>query len=315
MVESFEAMRQGGALQFLRTPDQCFAELDGFPFAPHYASVTDGRSEPLRMHYLDEGPPGAAPVLLMHGEPTWSYLYRHIIPVLVAAGYRCIAPDLIGFGRSDKPANQTDYSYAQHVAWLRSLICDQLELSAVTLFGQDWGGLIGLRLLAAEADRFARVAISNTGLPTGDEPVGEAFLRWQRYASTSDRFSIGKIVSSGCVAGLPALAIAAYDAPFPDESFKAGARVFPSLVPTRPDDPAHDDNVSAWNVLRRFDRPFLCAFSDGDSITAGWAGRFVAEVPGARSQPHTTIVGAGHFVQEDRPAEVAGLLVDLIEAS
>jgi haloalkane dehalogenase len=299
----------------LRTPDQRFVELEGYPFAPHYAGVTDGQSATLRMHYLDEGPPAAAPVLLLHGEPTWSYLYRHMIPVLTAAGYRCVAPDLIGFGRSDKPAEATNYSYARHVAWLRSLVCDHLGLSAITLFGQDWGGLIGLRVLAAEPERFARVAISNTGLPTGDEPLTEAFLRWQHYAVTSDRFSIGRIVSGGCAAALDASAIAAYDAPFPDESFKVGARVFPSLVPTRPDDPAHDDNVAAWEVLRAFDRPFLCAFSDGDPITAGGAERFVAEVPGARAQPHTTIVAAGHFVQEDRPTELANVLVDFMGTS
>ncbi|MGY1683783.1 haloalkane dehalogenase [Geodermatophilus sp. SYSU D01176] len=302
----------GGPVKILRTPDQRFADLSAFSFAAHYASVTQGPGLTLRMHYVDEGPPSAPPVLLLHGEPTWSYLYRHIIPVLTAAGYRCIAPDLIGFGRSDKPADIKDYSYARHVAWLRGLVCDHLGLSAVTLFAHDWGGLIGLRLVAAEPERFARVAISNTGLPTGEEPMTEAFLRWQHFAATSDQFAIGKIVSRGCVR-LPDSAIVAYDAPFPDDSFKAGARALPMLVPTRPDDPAHDDNQAAWKVLRTFDRPFLCAFSGEDPLTAGQADRFIAEVPGARRQPHTTIDGAGHFLQEDRPLELANLLVRFIE--
>jgi haloalkane dehalogenase len=299
-------------VKVLRTPDSRFVGLVEFAFEARYADVTDGRSASLRMHYLDEGPPDAPPVLLLHGEPSWSYLYRNVIPPLVAAGRRCVAPDLVGFGRSDKPAAAGDYSYARHVAWLRSLVFDHLDLHAITLFGQDWGGLLGLRLLAAEPARFARVAISNTGLPTGDEPAPEAFLRWQRYAAESDRFSVGKIVSSGCATPLPASAVAAYDAPYPEEAFKAAARVFPSLVPTRPDDPAHGDNVAAWTVLRSFDRPFLCLFSDGDPITAGGAERFIAEVPGAGAQPHTTIKGAGHFVQEDRPAQLAALLAAFV---
>jgi haloalkane dehalogenase len=267
------------------------------------------------MHYLDEGPPQAAPILLPHGEPTWSYLFRHMIPILVAAGHRCIAPDLIGFGRSDKPTAASDYTYARHVAWLRSLVFDHLDLREITLFGQDWGGLIGLRLVAADAQRFARVMISNTSLPTGEEPATDAFLRWQRFARETEQFAVGQIVDSGCATELSAEVIAGYDAPFPDESFKVAPRVFPALVPTSPDDPAHDDNVAAWEVLRCYDRPFLCAFSDQDPITAGNAKRFMAEIPGAQSQRHTTIAGAGHFVQEDSGPELAHVLVKFIEES
>ena len=302
-------------MQVLRTPDARFTGLAEFPFDARYAEVTDGAGGPLRMHYVDEGPPGAPIVLLLHGEPSWSYLYRRIIPPLVTAGFRCVAPDLIGFGRSDKPAAPGDYSYARHVGWLHSLLIDHLDLRAVTLFGQDWGGLLGLRLLAGDPARFARVAISNTALPTGEEPVTEAFLSWQRFAAESDRFPIGRIVSGACATPLPAETIAAYDAPFPGERFKAGARIFPALVPTRPDDPAHGDNVAAWQVLRAFDRPFLCLFSDGDPVTGGSADRFIAEVPGARAQPHRTITGAGHFVQEDRPVELAELLVSFTAGS
>jgi haloalkane dehalogenase len=302
-------------MNVLRTPDGRFEGLDGFPFAAHYAEVADGGGEPLRMHYLDEGPPDAAPILLPHGEPTWSYLYRHMIPVLVEAGYRCIAPDLIGFGRSDKPTAPLDYSYGRHLAWLRSLVFDHLDLYEITLFGQDWGGLIGLRLVAADQQRFARIMISNTGLPTGEERATDGFLQWQRFARETEQFAVGQIVNSGCTTDLSPQVIAGYDAPFPDDSYKVAARVFPTLVPTSPEDPAHDDNVAAWEVLRRFDRPFLCAFSDQDPITAGNARRFLAEVPGAQSQPHTTIAGAGHFVQEDRGPEVAHILAAFIARS
>jgi haloalkane dehalogenase len=296
----------------LRTPDRRFEGLPEYPFEPHYAEVSGGRTGPLRMHYLDEGPRDAAAVLLLHGEPTWSYLYRHMIPVLAAAGHRCIAPDLIGFGRSDKPTAAADYTYARHVAWLRSLVFDHLALRGITLFGQDWGGLTGLRLVAADPARFARIMISNTGLPTGEEPATDAFLRWQRFARETEQFAVGQIVDSGCTTDLSPVVIAGYDAPFPDDSFKVAARVFPALRPTSPDDPAHDDNVAAWEVLRRFDRPFRCAFSDQDPITAGGAKRFMTEIPGAWSQPHTTITGAGHFVQEDRGPELAHVLTEFI---
>jgi len=298
-------------MHVLRTPDDRFASLPGYDFAPHYVEVGEG----IRVHYVDEGPAGAPPVLLMHGEPSWSYLYRKMIPVLTAAGHRCVAPDLVGFGRSDKPADPDDYSYKGHVDWMSEAIFDRLDLREVTFFGQDWGGLIGLRLVAADPDRFARVVVGNTGLPTGDRPPTEAFLAWQQFARETERFHVGGIVSGGCANRLPDDVVAAYDAPFPDDSYKAGARKFPALVPTSPDDPAHADNVAAWEVLRRYDRPFLCAFSDGDAITKGGERQFIGQVAGTAGQPHTTIEGGGHFLQEDKGEELAGVIAEFIAAT
>lgn len=295
-------------MKILRTPDERFESLPGFPFEPHYVDIADG----LRVHYLDEGPANAAPVLLMHGEPSWSYLYRKMIPVLVEAGHRCIAPDLIGFGRSDKPSEQDDYTFQRHVDWMHEALFDRLDLRDITFFGQDWGSLIGLRLVAAEPQRYARVAIGNGGLPTGDRPPNEAFQSWQQFSRESPMFPIGMIVSNGCATALGEDVIAAYDAPFPDDEYKAGARRFPSLVPTSPDDPAHDANVSAWEVLRGFERPFLCTFSDGDPITRGGERQFIGHVPGTAGQAHTAIEGAGHFLQEDKGEELASVLVDFI---
>ncbi len=298
-------------MEILRTPDRRFAELPGYPFEPRYLHLSGG----LRVHYLDEGPVDPAPVLLLHGEPSWSYLYRTMIPVLVAAGHRCIAPDLVGFGRSDKPADPGDYSYQRHVDWMSEAIFDRLGLTDITFVGQDWGGLIGLRLVAARPDRFSRVVAANTGLPTGDQPLGDAFMRWQRFARESRTFEIGRIIGNGTVTDLPAEVVAAYDAPFPDDSYKAGARSFPSLVPTTPDDPAHDANTAAWEVLLGFSKPFLCAFSDSDPITSGAEAMFIGRVPGTAGQPHTTIKGAGHFLQEDKGEELARVVADFIAAT
>ena len=293
----------------LRTPDDRFASLPDFPFEPHYVEIDDGP----RVHHLDEGPADAAPVLLIHGEPTWSFLYRKMIPVLVADGHRCVAPDLVGFGRSDKPSEQDDYTYQRLVDWMSEVVFGALDLHDITVFGQDWGGLVGLRLVAARPERFARVVVANTGLPTGDRAPNEAFLSWQRFAREAEEFPIGPIVAGGCADGLSEEAIAAYDAPFPDDSYKAGARVLPSLVPTSPDDPAREANLAAWQALERFDKPFLCAFSDGDPITKGGERPFISRVPGAGGQPHTTIAGAGHFLQEDKGEELAGVIADFIK--
>ena len=295
-------------MKILRTPDERFAALPGYPFAPHYAEISDG----LRVHYVDEGPSDAAPVLLLHGEPSWSFLYRKMVPVLVAAGHRVVAPDLVGFGRSDKPADQADYSFQRHVDWMSELVFDRLDLRGITFFGQDWGSLVGLRLVAAEPDRFARVVIGNGGLPTGDRPPNKAFLAWQNFAATSEDFPIGGIIAGGCASRPSDDVIAAYDAPFPDDTYKAGARIFPTLVPTSPDDPAHDANVKAWETLRAFDKPFLCTFSDGDPITKGGERQFIGVVPGTDGQQHTTIEGGGHFLQEDKGAELAQVIADFI---
>lgn len=302
-------------MQTLRTPDERFEGLPEFPFEPHYAEIGDQDGGSLRVHYLDEGPAGAAPVLLLHGEPSWSFLYRHMIPVLTAAGHRVVAPDLVGFGRSDKPTEQGDYTYARHVAWMRELIIDRLDLQELTFFGQDWGGLVGLRVLASAPERFARVVIGNTGLPTGLARPTEAFLRWQHFSQTTQQFPVGMIVKGGCRTELAPAVVAAYDAPFPDDRFTAGARIFPSLVPTSPDDPASADNQAAWEVLGRFERPFVCAFSDSDPITAGGDAPFRAKVPGAQGQPHTMIEGAGHFLQEDAGPALAQVIVDAIARS
>ena len=298
-------------MKLLRTPDERFASLPDFPYEPHYVELREG----IRVHHLDEGPADAAPVLLLHGEPTWSYLYRKMIPGLVEAGSRCIAPDLVGFGRSDKPSEQDDYTYQRHVDWMQELLFDHLDLRDITLFGQDWGGLIGLRLVAAAPDRFARVVVSNTGLPTADRPPTEAFLAWQRFSQETPSFPVGNLVAGGCTTKLDEAVVAAYDAPFPDDTYLAGARRFPVLVPTSTDDPAHDANTKAWEVLRRFDKPFLCAFGDGDPITKGGERAFLGHVPGAEGQPHTTIEGGGHFIQEDRGPELAALIASFIAST
>jgi haloalkane dehalogenase len=302
-------------VQTLRTPDDRFAGLPGYDFEPHYATIDDLDGGELRVHYVDEGDPTAAPVLLMHGEPSWSFLYRHMIPPIVAAGHRVVAPDLVGFGRSDKPTEMDDYSYARHVRWMEQLLIERLDLRDLSFFGQDWGGLVGLRLVAAHPDRYARVIVGNTGLPTGHGKPSDAFLAWQQFSQTTEHFPVGGIINGGCTTDLAAEVIAGYDAPFPDDSYKAGARIFPTLVPTSPDDPATPDNEAAWEVLSRFEKPWLCAFSDSDPITKGTERVFLERVPGTKGQPHTTIEGGGHFLQEDRGPELAKVIVDFIAAT
>ena len=302
-------------MQILRTPDERFTGLPDWPYEPHHVEVDDGDGGTLRVHVVDEGPPDAPPVLLMHGEPTWSFLYRHVIPVLVDAGHRVVAPDLVGFGRSDKPGAVGDHSYARHVEWMRQALFDRLDLRDITFFGQDWGSLVGLRLVAADPGRYARVAIGNGGLPTGHGPASEAFLAWQRFATETAEFPVGRIIDGGCTTTLAPEVVAAYDAPFPDDSYKAGPRAMPALVPTSSDDPATPDQEAAWAVLERFDRPFLLCFSDADPITRGGDAPFRAKVPGARGREHVTIEGGGHFLQEDRGAELGRVLVDFVAAT
>lgn len=300
-------------MQVVRTPDERFDAIPDFPFAPHYIDIDDGDGGHLRVHYLDEGPSDGHVVLLLHGEPSWCFLYRHIIPQLVDGGCRVIAPDLVGFGRSDKPTNKSDYTYNRHVNWMQAAIIDHLDISDATFFGQDWGGLIGLRLVAENASRFARVVISNTGLPTGDHPLTEAFMAWQHYSKTSPEFEIGGLINSATIRSLSREEIAAYDAPFPDGSFKAGARIFPSLVPTAPDDPTASANRAAWEVFDRWEKPFLCCFSDRDPVTRGGDRAFISRVPGTAGQPHETIENAHHFVQEDAPDDIARIILHAIE--
>ena len=294
-------------MEALRTPDDRFDQLPGWAWQSRYAPVTAGDAQ-LRMAYVDEGPPAARCVLLLHGEPTWSYLYRHMIGPLTALGLRVIAPDLIGFGRSDKPVRLEDYSYAQHLVWLSELVIERLDLRDAVLFCQDWGGLLGLRLVAANPERFAAVIASNTMLPTGDHDPGPAFRAWRDYSQSVEQLPIGRIVAGAARRELAPDEIAGYDAPFPDERFKAGARRFPALVPITPDDPEAGRNRAAWKVLSGWKKPFVCAFGDSDPITAGGDGVLRKLIPGTVDQPHVTLSGVGHFSQED----AAEQLVDLI---
>ncbi|MGB5285950.1 MAG: haloalkane dehalogenase [Polyangiales bacterium] len=303
-------------MRILRTPDERFENLPGYPYAPHYAevSVSGDPDTALRLHYLDEGPREAPPILMMHGEPSWSYLYRKMIPIFVEAGYRAIAPDLVGFGRSDKPTERSDYSYARHLGWVQSWF-DQLALNDVTLVCQDWGGLLGMRLVAAQPDRFSRVVAANTMLPTGDMDPGKAFKKWRQFSQETPVFPIGEMLQRSTTTELSAEIMAAYDAPFPSEEYKAGARQFPILVPITPDDPEAQANRDAWKVLQAFDKPWLCAFSDQDPVTRG-ADQFIkAVIPGCKGQPHTTIKDGGHFLQEDKGEELANVTLDFIRAT
>jgi len=303
-------------MNVLRTPDARFQNLPGYAFTPHYVEIPtgDGDGDTLRVHYVDEGPRDAAPVVLLHGEPSWSYLYRKMIPGLVQAGHRCVAPDLVGFGRSDKPAARADYTYQRHVDWLWALF-EALELQDVTLFVQDWGGLLGLRVATEHPERVARICAANTFLPTGDQPPNEAFLGWRRFSQEVPELPVGRILQMGTATELPPEVVAAYDAPFPDESFKAGARQFPTLVPAVPDDPAAEANRRAWKVLESWQKPFLTAFSDGDAIMRGFDTIFQARVPGALGQPHATIEGGGHFLQEDRGEALARVVAGWLGGS
>jgi haloalkane dehalogenase len=298
-------------MKTLRTPDGRFENLRGYPYEPNYVEVPDGEGGFLRIHYVDEGPRDAEPVLLMHGEPSWSYLYRKMIPIIVEAGYRAVAQDLPGFGRSDKPAGRNDYTYQRHVDWMQAWL-NAMDMNSITLVCQDWGGLIGLRLVADNPDRFARVVAANTGLPTGDNPVTEAFLNWRKFSQETPEFDAGFILQGATQTELSDEVLAAYRAPFPNDSYKEGARIFPSLVPISPDDPAAPANRKAWEVLSAFEKPFLTAFSDHDPVTAGGDKILQKLIPGAKGQAHTTIQGGGHFLQEDCGEEFARVVVGFI---
>ena len=336
-------------MKTLRTPDERFRDLPGFPFDPHYTEVPDGDGGTLRIHHLDEGPAEGEIVLCMHGQPTWSYLYRHMIPVLTGAGLRVLAPDLVGFGRSDKPAAREDYSYERQVGWLNAWL-RQNDVSGATLVGQDWGGLIGLRMVAENPDRFARVVVANTGLPAphdtppeqaealrefrrtmptptmqemaqalaNPDPAapGRTFAYWQKWTWETEDIPVGLLVA-GSVDGrsLSPGEAAAYDAPFPDPSYKMGPRAMPSQVPTLPDDPSLSANLRAWEVFEKWEKPFLCAFTDNDPVTQGMDRVFRARVPGTQGQPHTTIEGGGHFLQEGRGEQLAKLGADFVKSS
>lgn len=289
--------------QIIRTPEVRFANLPDYPFTPHYHMLPGE----IRLHFVDEGPRDAPPILMMHGEPSWSYLYRFMIPPVVEAGYRVLAPDLVGFGKSDKLGSKGDYSYAGHVAWMRDWV-EALGLTGIVLACQDWGSLIGLRLVAAMPDRFAAVVLSNGGLPAGQEPP-PAFAKWRRFSKWSPVFPIGGILQRATARTLSQAEVAAYDAPFNSRASKAGARIFPSLVPLG-ENPAVPDQLAAWQVLERFDKPFTCAFSDQDPITRGGDAAFRERVPGARNNDlHRTLSGH-HFIQEDDPEGFVAAILD-----
>jgi haloalkane dehalogenase len=291
-------------MRVLRTPEERFRNLPDYPFDPHWTELADG----LRMQHVDEGPPDADPVLMLHGEPSWSYLYRHMIPVFTAAGLRAVAPDLIGFGKSDKPANRRDYSYQSHMDWLTEWLL-ALDLRRVTLVCQDWGSLLGLRLAAEQPDRFDRIVVANGFLPTAERKAPPAFHVWRAFAMYTPVLPVGRIVATGTRRKLSRAERAAYDAPFPTRAYKAGARAFPALVPTSPDDPAVPANREAWRRLGEWQKPFLTLFGAGDPIL-GRADRPLQEhVPGAAGQPHARVRG-GHFVQEDAGEEIARRTVE-----
>ena len=301
-------------MELLRTPDERFENLPDFPYSPHYLEVPAGDGANLRMHFLDEGPPDGPVALLLHGEPSWSYLYRKMIPILVDAGLRAVAPDLPGFGRSDKPADPGEYSYQRVVDWMAAFVMG-IDLQGINLFCQDWGGLVGLRLVAEHGERFERVIAANTGLPIGEPELPEAFKAWQKFATSSPIFPVQRIIQSGTATKLPKPVLEAYAAPFPEKRYLVAARTMPALVPTQLDDPAAAPNRLAWRKLMRWKKPFLTAFSDGDPITRGGEAAFQRLVPGAQGRQHPTIHGAAHFLQEDKGEELAHLMVDFIHST
>jgi haloalkane dehalogenase len=292
----------------LRTPDERFDRLDAWPYEPHYVEVGDG----LRMHYVDEGPRDGLPVLLAHGEPTWGYLYRKMIPGLLEAGRRVVVPDLIGFGRSDKPVARDDYSYGRHVAWTGAWL-NALGLDDITLFGQDWGGLVFLVHVGLSRERFRGVVAANTALVDPDiDPsslpadVLEPFLVWLQWSQERTELVPSEVVGGTSPLNqtghtLTAGEAAGYDAPFPDEAHRAGARQFPLLVPLGDADPPASMLRQAWAGLEHFDRPFVTAFADHENVTSFFEPQFRQRVPGAAGQRHVTVPNAGHFLQEHAP--------------
>lgn len=299
-------------MQILRTPEDRFANIPEFPYAPRYCEVSDDDGGTLRVAWVQDGPDDGDPVLMLHGEPSWSFLYRKMIPVLAEAGYRVVCPDLVGFGRSDKPTRREDHTYARHVEWMRSCVFDVLDLQNVTLVGQDWGGLIGLRLAAENPERFSRIVVANTGLPTGDIPMPEVWWKFREAIQNTPTLEVGRFVQAGCRRPMSDAVRAAYDAPFPDDTYTVAARAMPGLIPTTPDDPAAPANRSAWAKLCESPKPMLVAFSDGDPITGGMSPIFQSQMQGAKGIDHPVIRDAGHFLQEDAGEELAGHIVDFL---
>jgi haloalkane dehalogenase len=320
-------------MKALRTPDERFANLPGWPFAPRYVEVDDGEGGRLRMHYVDEGAREAAPVLLLHGEPTWGYLYRKMIPGLVAAGHRVLVPDLVGFGRSDKPTQKSDYRYSRHVGWVEQWL-QALDLAGATFFGQDWGSLIGLAVVARNERRFERIVMANGGLPDprklariaavtlASSPDPGAFTRWQAFAAAAKELDLARLVAAfdevarGLSMPLSRAEAAAYAAPFPDASYQAGALVFPALVaPQAPDDDVLAVLMATWDVLERWEKPFLCLYGKADPVLGHFDEIFREYVPGTRGLPHQAFPNAGHFIQEFEPEALVAAIDALIRRS
>lgn len=287
-------------VEILKNDPSDFEGLKEWEYKENFYTLKTGYGD-MNIHYIDEGSSSEDTVLLLHGEPDWGYIYRKFIDPLVAAGARVVVPDLPGFGKSDKLSERSSYTYEKYVNWMETWMKD-LELNNITLFGQDWGGLIGLRLVAENEDMFKNVVISNTALPTGDISAGKAFEDWKNYAQTVENFHAGGIIKGGTVKGLDQYVIDAYNAPFPDDSYKEAARQFPMLVPVTPDNPSSQKNREAWEVLKNWNKPFLCVFSEQDQIFNGVDKAFTKLIPGCQNQPHKTIQG-GHFIQEDNPEE------------
>jgi haloalkane dehalogenase len=296
-------------MKIYRTPERRFKNLNDYPFSPHYVNI-----EGIRIHYVDEGPKEAEPILLMHGEPSWSYLYRKMIPVLVKEGYHVLAPDLVGFGKSDKPSKQSDYTYASHLKWIQSWL-DKLDLYNITMFCQDWGSLIGLRIAVANKDRFKRIILANGGMNAprpGSRPPPKAFLNWRKFSQKSPILPIGFIMQKGTYTRLSRVVLKAYKAPFPGPKYKAGAKIFPSLVPVYPDEPEAINNVKAWEEYSKWDIPFLTAFSDKDPITRPGAKIAQKLALGAKNLEHPTVKNAGHFLQEEKPEELVKIILKFV---
>jgi haloalkane dehalogenase len=301
-------------MNVLRTTDHAFAcTREAFPYPPRYVEVDSGDGETLRMATYTAGPSDGPVIVLLHGEPSWSYLYRTVMARLAKRGIRSVAVDLVGFGRSDKPAEQADHSYARHVGWVRSALEDGLGLSGVTVLAQDWGGLIGLRLAVEAPDLVARFAAANTGLPTGEHAMPEVWWMFRRAVESAEVLEIGRFVEAGCQQGLSDADRAAYDAPFPDQTYTMGPRAMPGLIPTSVDDPASEANRAAWQALSAYDRPFLVAFSDGDPITGPMGPILRAHVPTATDEPEVIVTDAGHFLQEDAGERLADAVADFMD--
>lgn len=298
-------------IEALRTPESNFRNLPDYPFEAHYIQV----SGDLRMHYLDENPEGKKTAVLIHGEPTWSFTYRYMIPVLVEAGYRVVVPDMIGFGKSDKPKRVEDHTYRRHINWVRTLLLDSLQLDNINFYLQDMGGIIGLRLVADHPERINSVVVSNTALPSGDQIPGEKFLKWQETLENMDPFEVGTVVQWGCKSELSEEVKAAYDAPFPDDSYKIAPHAFPLLIPVSSNDPETANVREAWSTLKRFNKPFLALYGEDSHLTRGWFKTFQVKIPGADNQPHELLEESGHYIQEDSREYLALKMISFIANS